>query len=385
MIDQAASKIASDIAEGLEVPESAYEAAKTRYADLGEWLHDKSKAKCAHYSPEVFPQGSFRLGTVVRPLGGDDYDLDLSCVLGSGITRGTHSQKQLKEMLGDDLRDYRSERSIKEALEEKHRCWRLNYKDQLGFHMDAVPAIPQDAGGKAMLQERMVKYGSNAGLAEAATGHAVSITDNRDKDYARISDDWRVGNQEGFAKWFESRMRSAPQLLMERAIMEKVASIDELPIFKWKSPLQLCIQILKRHRDVMFKDLPDAKPISVIITTLAGHAYSGEADIPDALKAIVHGMHEHVRPTGPRVPNPVNYDEDFADKWPKDQRLERAFWSWLEQAKADVDLICDPSKRAEVAKVVKRAFDVTVSLAGTAAPAVAATPIRSTAKPWHGA
>jgi hypothetical protein len=35
-----------------------------------------------------------------------------------------------------------------------------------------------------------------------------------------------------------------------------------------KTPLQQAVQILKRHRDMMFADDPEHKPISVIITTL---------------------------------------------------------------------------------------------------------------------
>lgn len=45
--------------------------------------------------------------------------------------------------------------------------------------------------------------------------------------------------------------------------------------------------ILKRHRDGMFASRYDERPISVIITTLAAHAYNGEEKIADALYSIL--------------------------------------------------------------------------------------------------
>ena len=36
------------------------------------------------------------------------------------------------------------------------------------------------------------------------------------------------------------------------------------------------MQILKRHRDGAFADRPDVKPASIILTTLAAHAYNQE-------------------------------------------------------------------------------------------------------------
>jgi len=57
--------------------------------------------------------------------------------------------------------------------------------------------------------------------------------------------------------------------------MEKAATIDELPTYRWKTPLQQVVKILKRHRDVMFLDAPDKKPMSIIITTLAGRSIPG--------------------------------------------------------------------------------------------------------------
>jgi hypothetical protein len=73
--------ILKNVLELIELPPSAYEKAKKRYDDLGEWFgRDESIVK--NNDPHVFPQGSFRLGTAIRPLDEkEEYDLDLACKL----------------------------------------------------------------------------------------------------------------------------------------------------------------------------------------------------------------------------------------------------------------------------------------------------------------
>jgi hypothetical protein len=73
------------LAEVIEIPDSAYKRAESRYNDLGEWF-GRDDSSCVAFGPEVFPQGSFLLGTVTRPTSDDgDYDLDLAIKLTEGI------------------------------------------------------------------------------------------------------------------------------------------------------------------------------------------------------------------------------------------------------------------------------------------------------------
>ena len=73
-----------------------------------------------------------------------------------------------------------------------------------------------------------------------------------------------------------------------------------------------------------------------LITTLAAKAYQGEQDVGNAIQNILATMGNFVNPQKPRVPNPVNPAEDFADKWYDTQyaalRLEQNFIWWLQQA-----------------------------------------------------
>lgn len=351
----------NELLEALNVPESAYEKAESRYKDLGKWF-ERQESRCSGYSPHFYPQGSFRLGTVIRPIGKDgDYDLDLGCRLREGVKKSTHSQRDLKHLVGKDLEEYRKARSIQHQLEEKHRCWRLQYADDLNFHMDVVPSIPQDDRSRGLLKEAMVRGGLQAGLSETVSAHAGAITDDRSPSYAAVSPDWRISNSEGYALWFESRIRLAQPILEKRA----KARIDELKPWKWKSPLQQVVQLLKWHRDMMFqkgKRNPDSKPISVILTTLSAHAYQGEEDVEVALQNILMRMGDYVRQAKPRVPNPINPEEDFADKWydPACSHLdlEKNFRDWLERARKDFQTIGTTSDPVLLEKTASESFGV---------------------------
>lgn len=336
MIDNGHKRtILQSIIELIELPESAYEKAQTRYQSIGEWLsRDSSSIK--EYSPHVFSQGSFRLGTAIRPLDkNEEYDLDLTCKLREGINKTTHSQKDTKKLLGEELKAYRVKNGIKKEVEAKHRCWRMEYQDELSFHMDIVPCIPADKYFIDNSIEILAKHDFSETLAENVSNESVNITDDRHPSYPDISYDWHISNPEGYAKWFESKMHQGEYF--DFAL--KSAKIESIPTFKEKSILQRVVQILKRHRDFWSKDNPDSKPISIILTTLAARAYNGENDIVLALENILTNMNKFIYQNRPRIPNPVDPAEDFADRWYRPDslhlKLEENFNGWLLQAQTD--------------------------------------------------
>ncbi len=228
-------------------------------------------------------------------------------------------------------------KGIKAVKEEKHRCWRLEYQDDLSFHMDIVPCIPEDKSRQKSISESMRKFGEDESIAESASSLSVAITDDRHPSYKRICNDWNISNPEGYAKWFEARMNQSLRMF------EAKAQIDDIPLFKRKMPLQRSIQLLKRHRDQMFKEDRYVKPISVIITTLAARAYKGEPDIESALSSILLQMATFVNAGSSVVLNPVNPEENFADRWTMPQyrhlQLRENFKKWVIQVQIDFDLL----------------------------------------------
>ncbi len=322
------------IGEELDIPESKYEDAVRSYESLGAWL-DRDESALSGFEPAIGPQGSMLLGTVIKPIGGvDDYDVDLVCTLKA--SKSNLSQQALKKLVGDEIRLYAKSQGMKNEPVEGRRCWKLEYSDGSQFHMDVLPAIPDSI----RYRKRLIGAGyAELSGNEAFMKNALAITDNKTATYLIISDDWPSSNPFGYAAWFRERMSVRLRLLKEAYAKSQIvtASVDEIPDYKVKTPLQRSIQLLKRHRDYMFGRDGEHKPISIIITTLAALAYNNEETISETLRTVLRGMESHIerRRGAVWIPNPVNPLENYADKWADTPEKEENFFKWIEQAKRD--------------------------------------------------
>jgi hypothetical protein len=134
------SQILRHLADSIDISESRYEDAVKKYEAVGNWL-GKEGSPLALYSPEISPQGSFNLGTVVKPVSLEDtYDIDLVCHL--DISKNEITQQLLKKMVGDRLKANKTYLGM--LAKEGRRCWTLDYADSAKFHLDILPAIPDD-------------------------------------------------------------------------------------------------------------------------------------------------------------------------------------------------------------------------------------------------
>lgn len=342
----------TEIVENLDIPPSYYETAIQRYNSIGEWLH-RPESIVSAFEPTIFPQGSFRLGLVNKPVAAkEEYDLDLVCLL-KNLSKAQLTQKRLKEMVGTELTAYRDANNIIEPLRERKRCWRLDYADKISFHIDTLPCVPED---KAVIEQ--LCFG---GVERKFAIHAIAITCNTSPIYSILNTAWPMSNPAGYGMWFEERMGIHAALRRAQLVSERIyRTIEEVPAYALKTPLQFCIQLLKRHRDWMFRSAFDLRPISMIITTLAAHAYQGETDLADAMDGIIRRLPEFIFNTTPRIPNPVNPGEDFADKWSQNDLLERNFWSWYEQAKADFGQIISDGNFERASKIIDTKLGVRI-------------------------
>lgn len=323
------------IAEALDIPERHYKQAIKRYESIGTWL-EREESGVACYSPGIYPQGSFLLGTVTKPVSGaEEYDIDLVSEL--NLQKTQISQKTLKELVGNEIKSYARANNMSSRPEESRRCWTLNYADSAQFHADILPAIPDAESFKQLIElhRHALPIGSN---------YAIAITDNTHPNYAEINPDWPRSNPKGYAEWFRSRMQIQFDAARRSFAESKQLRVEEVPEYKVKTPLQRSIQILKRHRDIWFDENQsaydeNAKPISIIITTLAAHAYNNEADLQQALLKIVAEMPNHIEYYDNDVAlirNPVNPLENFADKWQEYPIRKVCFMDWLKQAQLDL-------------------------------------------------
>ena len=226
----------------------------------------------------------------------------------------------------------------------------------------------------------------------------------------------------GTAGWFDGKNAAAFARVVaeqKRDIQRResllFASVDDVPDQLVRTPLQRSIQILKRNRDLHFNrpEILAYAPISIIITTLAAHLYGGETDTYSALFGIVGRLHGHAGLVENRaidaslaslglvrrlpdgtwyIGNPVNPEENFADRWHEDEHARaRAFFSWLDtvqrdllnvRADSDPGLLTENLSRVLGAAVVGRHAGVLLP----PAPAAESHPrvhISRPARPWR--
>lgn len=402
------NKILRDLADSLDIPPSKYKQALERYEAVGRWLEGGDYLGIAS-SSEFYPQGSFRLGTVVRPMkDGKDADYDIDLVSELQLEKAATTPRGLKHMIGDRLREKEAYKRMLNT--EGRRCWTLVYaeEDGIGFHMDILPALPESPG---IVEEVVRRAGHLA-------NHAIAITD-KDKGSAAYS--WATSNPRGYAEWFSNQNLTSYGLVEanERKMLldrhpKVFASIEEVTPEYVRTPLQRAIQILKGHRNKRFlgHEWEEDKPISMIITTLAAQAYENEGDVCTALTNIVEKLGEYavlLRPGGVLtedvatpyliekrqhgwyIPNPVEPDENFADRWndPGSHRAE-AFFQWVEWAKVDIIEgpmgMADPGRiRRTLAKVLGIAMPTVLVPRRSPSPEQPKYPkvrISNPSKPW---
>lgn len=301
----------SSVLKDLDISDEMFGKAKKEYEALGEWIDKESN----DFKVSIYAQGSFALGTVVKPISGkDDYDLDLVCELAEQYNLTARQLK--KDVVRKWLVDYRR---ITGDIVEKRRCWHVEYEEVPNFHMDVIPSYDPKLP-------------------------SIMITElNKEQNTYRY-----IGsNPKGYIEWFYSKCQIRWDTLFEQYIRDNHLRFDEAEIQrldrnKVKTPLQRTIQLLKRHRDIMFKDKPEDRPVSIIITTIAAQLYNNEDNIVDAMASFLNGAEKYIfdhKVNGEyHIDNPSYAGENFADKWNKDPERAGVFFRWLKQVQADFNL-----------------------------------------------
>lgn len=334
-------------AEQLDISPSKYKQAIERCEAIKHYLI--GKIPCS-LNPEIYLQGSFKLGTEIRPYKDSrdtDYDIDIVCCLLCEKT--SVNPREIKYLVGDLLKAHGTYNRMLDR--EGKRCWTLNYTEQdgIGFHIDILPCI----------QNNIHLY-----------SNAISVT-NKNKNLGSYS--WSSSNPKDFAYWFNTKNKYSfnllqkyqKQIIFEKLNQENVFSrIDDIPDIHVKTPLQRTIQILKRHRDVCFcgHKYEKFKPISMIITVLVAQIYKNEKTILEVLKKFIENMVccaeqlkwalsnkgeikssnliQIKKDNTWYIPNPINDGENFADKWHETESgiahaRAIAFFQWIEWVRED--------------------------------------------------
>lgn len=325
------NSIFNDLSKALDISESQYKVITDSYQAVGTWLAEGTQIKSL--VPEIRPQGSFLLGTTIKPINpNDDIDIDLVCELRNKPYNWT--QYNLKESVGNRIKEHTTYSQMLEKQKGGRRCWTLLYRQNADakekFHLDILPCFIEDA--RQVIWEQI-----SFDNAIPSDKFGIRITDNQKFDYKTSTDitTWLKSNPIGYAQWFYQRA-----ITHQMRLFSLREAIQPVPKYQQeKYPLQRIVQILKRHRDIMFQG-NENKPISIIITTLAAKAYQGE-NIVEGLYNIVHTMDKYIENRNGIywISNPINDKENFADKWEEAPIKRKNFFDWKDRLQKDVDAI----------------------------------------------
>jgi hypothetical protein len=272
------NNLLTKICNALQLTDTQFTVAESSYRTVGKWLGGDDRFD--GLNPRIYPQGSMSLLTTVKPRGRVEYDLDLifeiDCI--EGLT-----PKLLYEAVRDRLRAHAS---YGKMLETHSRCLRLTYENE--FHLDIVPARTHPYLGTPFIE-----------IPQKPAQHGDLHS-------------WVKNNPKGLVQWFKAACNKK-LVLMEKATQEPLPQ----PVPSHEKPvLAQAVQLLKRHRDVVF-DNADEAPSSIVLTTLAGTFYQGEQFAENTLTQILDriGVLAERDKLLTSVVNPACTDQKLCENW----------------------------------------------------------------------
>ena len=311
--------------EQLDLSDTDLAKIESAYKGVGTYL-----ASCEHpllLDAQVYPQGSVRLRTTVKPLSKEEFDVDLILFLPHA---GNATRDEINDVVWRHLKDSMVYGPLAEKLA---RGFRINYAGN--YHLDITPAV---------------KY-----TERVLPGQPLWVVDKRTQ--------FKESNPEGFALTFDEACQVVPKILQVRSFYEALSAemIQELPDQSDKKPLNRIAQVIKRHRDVWADDednrYGEYKPISVLLTTLATLAYLKVASSGkvfdsefDLLLDVLELMPVFIEEVNGEylVANPSMQEENYAEKWNRIEKMEglklrQAFYEWHRTAISDLEAVANSS------------------------------------------
>ena len=154
------------ITEALQLNETRRKLVEDRYKSVSSFIE---ATPGLFFDAKIYSQGSYRLGTTVKPRQGEEYDLDFVVQIHKNWKTLSFSEvyNSFKDLIESDDR-------WKDLVIEKPRCIRLNYADE--FHMDIISTCTENIHGDI---------------------NRIMVPD-------RAEHRWGISNPEGYALWLDN-------------------------------------------------------------------------------------------------------------------------------------------------------------------------------------
>lgn len=331
----------SKLIDNLDIPPTLFKNACEKYKNLAEFLTNNG------IKADIYPQGSFALGTVVKPYSSEmsGYDLDFICLVEGN--REDYDPLELKNEVYDVLQN--SDR-YKNKIVNYDKCITIKYAgvDGYDFSIDIVPATDETIVHKIILASKCNK--------PELISTTIAIPSIKAKNQ-----EWISTNPKGYLKWFNEinkPFKNYSELNYRNRLFNNnkqfYQSIEKIPDEMIRSSLQRVIQIIKRHRDIYYKriDKEDLKPLSSLITTLVTNICKNESYDKsefDLLNTVIDTLTTYKNPLNIKsdngciryqndkwyVDDPSNPESNFADEWNENKKIPNLFFQWISALKEE--------------------------------------------------
>jgi hypothetical protein len=297
--------ILAEIAVNIQLPPGLHAKAVSRYEAVGRYI-DRPGSPLESRVSSFYTQGSMAIDATISTRGTDDeYDIDAV----AEITGGGEGPEALLDLLERALAGYPVMR-----MERKTRCITLYYAD--GMHLDVTPA------------RRLAAKEKEGAIAHAKRGRPA------EHRYVPM-------NAYGFCNWYNMRtpiedrfaLALNKQLYARDGLAFAAAEIDDVPAqtpLIIKSVTTVALQLIKRHRNILYAEAAGRMPPSVMLSCHAGHAASTGMGLADMVMRQARWTARAIDQAARAnrlldVPNPEYWDERFTDRWPETQTQQQDY------------------------------------------------------------
>ncbi len=308
-----------DVARKIQISPTAYKEAVGHFDVVAAYIHGETSG-LAHRKPVIYPQGSFRMASTISAYDDrEDYDIDL--LLELDMNRFA-SPEAVLETVAKALRMGQGRLQF-QSLEVKKRCVTLWYAN---MHLDVTPAV--------LFPDRQARV--------------IGIYDTHPE-----RPDHALANPEGFAQWFDEKVR--PQIVMDmREVHASTIPVPQQRPAELKTTRLLTVQLLKRFRDIRCDARDYDRMPSVLLSKIAAEAPQGRGLLADLRAAasymapiVAHPLH---------VQNPACPEDLLSDRWPKKTSSQRMLCEDLNQLVAQLDQLLQEGTQVEKKQIIRGLF-----------------------------
>lgn len=304
-----------DVAVRVQLPPGLHEKACDRGEAVCKFL-ERDGSPLKDRVVRFYPQGSMRIDATISARGTDEeYDLDYVAELD---VHHESSPGVVLDLVHAALRDYPTAKPV----ERQTRCVTVKFAD--GMHVDVTPTS-------------LLPYGNAE--RESHIFHANPKKPTHEERHVPMNA-WAFGEWYNVRAPIERRFADAVNRRIYEAAGIEIkadAQFDEVPgqvPLIVKSVTTVALQLLKRHRNVVYAGYAGRIPPSVMMSCIAGHVASPGATLSDMVIRLSRAIARLIQGASARrekvsVVNPTYAADCFTDRWPENLPQQEAYAAHL--------------------------------------------------------